>query len=67
MRLRNYNIDHTDLSRIKSWWNIVNWEEVSRNYFSFKTQSAVDEVATKVKGFGHKLKSSWDELVGSDD
>jgi hypothetical protein len=27
----------------------------------------VDEVASKVKGFGQKLKSGWDELVGSDD
>lgn len=60
------NYENRRADYINAWWNIVNWEEVSRNYFSFKTQSAVDEVSSKVKGFWHKLEGGWSELVGSD-
>jgi Fe-Mn family superoxide dismutase len=52
---------------VDAWWKVVNWDNVSANYASFKTQAAVEEVATKVKGFWHKLESGWDELVGHDD
>jgi Fe-Mn family superoxide dismutase len=61
------NYENRRADYISAWWNVVNWENVSANYFSFKTQATVDEVASKVKGFGQKLKSGWDELVGSDD
>jgi len=52
---------------VSAWWNVVNWENVSANYINFKAQTTLDEVASKVKGFGQKLKIDWDGLVGSDD
>jgi Fe-Mn family superoxide dismutase len=51
---------------IKAWWNIVNWENVSSNYFSFQAQATVDEASAKIKGFWNKLESGWEDLVGLD-
>lgn len=61
------NYENRRADYLEAWWQVINWENISSNYFSYKTQSAVDEVTTKVKGFGHKLKSGWGELVGSDE
>ena len=52
---------------VSAWWNVVNWENVASNYYTFKAQATVDEVSGKVKDFGQKLKSGWDNLVGSDE
>jgi Fe-Mn family superoxide dismutase len=61
------NYENRRADYLEAWWNLVNWDNVAANYIDFKTQATVDEVASKVKGFGQKLKSGWDELVGSDD
>ena len=52
---------------VDAWWNLVNWDNVAANYMNFKALTTVDEVATKIKDFGQKLKNGWDELLGSDD
>ena len=52
---------------VAAWWKVVNWENVSTNYFTFKAQTTVDEVSGKVKGFWNKVESGWSDLVGSDD
>lgn len=61
------NYENRRADYVNAWWQVVNWDNVSANYVDFKAQAALDEVASKVKGFGQKLKSGWDELVGSDD
>jgi Fe-Mn family superoxide dismutase len=59
------NYENRRANYIMAWWNVVNWDNVSENYFSFKAQTAVDDVSAKVKGFWNKLESGWDDLVGS--
>jgi Fe-Mn family superoxide dismutase len=61
----NFNERRADY--VAAWWNVVNWDNVSKNYFSFKAQATVDEASAKIKGFWNKLESGWEELVGSDD
>lgn len=60
------NYENRRADYVSAWWNVIDWENVSANYVNFKAQATLDEVASKVKGFGQKLKSGWDELVGSD-
>ena len=61
------NYENRRADYVSAWWNLVNWENVSSNYYTFKAQATVDEVSGKVKDFGQKLKSGWDNLVGSDE
>jgi Fe-Mn family superoxide dismutase len=61
------NYENRRADYVAAWWSVINWDNVSANYFSFKAQTTVDEVSGKVKGFWNKLESGWEDLVGSDD
>ena len=61
------NYENRRANYVAAWWSVVNWDNVSENYLSFKAQSAVDDASAKVKGFWNKLESGWDNLVGSGD
>jgi Fe-Mn family superoxide dismutase len=61
------NYENRRADYVAAWWNVVNWDNVSDNYLTFKAQATVEEVSDKVKGFWNKLESGWEDLVGSDD
>ena len=61
------NYDYRRDAYVDAWWNLVNWENVSSNYYGLKAQAAVDDTSAKVKGFWNKLESGWSDLTGSDD
>jgi Fe-Mn family superoxide dismutase len=63
----NLNYYNRRADYVTAWWNLVNWENVSENYFSFKAQAALGEASAKIKGFWNKMENGWAELVGSDD
>ena len=61
------NYENRRADYVTAWWNIVNWDNVSNNFFSFKAQATVDEASAKLKGFWNKVESGWSDLVGSGD
>ena len=50
---------------VAAWWNVVNWDEVSKNLMGVKIGAGLDQASDWVKHQWNKLEDGWAKFTGA--